>query len=164
MPITPLHIWQGTILKALLQGSFSLMVFGWAQIIMDIQPLYVVLADSRLFALHGFSHTYLGATLLAVVSALSGKYVAAWGLTRLKMPEQISWLCAFFSAFLGTYSHVVLDSIMHDDIQPFFPFSLENPFMDVMTIEQLHWFCLISGFIGSILYYFIKTIKDRIKE
>lgn len=163
MPITPLHIWQGMIFKALFQGSFSFMVFGWAQIIMDIQPVYVVLADSRRFELHGFSHTYLGATLLAILSALSGKYVAQWGLKRLVLPETISWLCVFFSAFLGTYSHVVLDSIMHDDIQPFFPFSLDNPFVDVMTIEQLHWFCLISGFLGAVFYYLIKTIKN-IKE
>ena len=163
MPVTPLHIWQGTILKALLQSSFSLMVFSWAQIIMDLQPIYVVLADSRRFELHGFSHTYLGATLLAIVSALSGKYVSEWGLKRLKLPEKISWLCAVCSAFIGTYSHVLLDSIMHDDIQPFFPFSPDNPFVELMTIEQLHWFCLASGLIGGLFYYLIQMIK-KVKE
>jgi hypothetical protein len=39
MPFTPYHMGPGILIKALLQGSFSLMVFGWAQIVMDIQPL-----------------------------------------------------------------------------------------------------------------------------
>lgn len=33
----------GLLIKALLQGSFSLLVFGWAQIVMDLQPLLVLL-------------------------------------------------------------------------------------------------------------------------
>jgi hypothetical protein len=35
----------GIFIKALLQGAFSLMVFGWAQIVMDIQPLVVMLTS-----------------------------------------------------------------------------------------------------------------------
>ncbi len=41
MPFTPVHMGPGILIKALLQSSFSLMVFGWTQIIMDIQPLIV---------------------------------------------------------------------------------------------------------------------------
>ena len=163
MPFTPLHMGQGIFIKALLQGSFSLMVFGWAQIVMDLQPLYVMLNHNTKLELHGFSHTYLGATLLAIVSALSGKYVSKLSLKCLKLPEKISWLCAVCSAFIGTYSHVLLDSIMHDDIQPFFPLLTNNPFIDLLTIEQLHWFCLISGLIGGLLYYLIQMIK-KVKE
>lgn len=32
MPFTPFHMGPGLLVKALLQGSFSLMVFGWTQI------------------------------------------------------------------------------------------------------------------------------------
>ena len=74
MPFTPLHMGPGLLIKAILQGSFSLMVFGWTQIIMDIQPLVVILTGSG--HLHGFSHTYMGATLLATFSAISGKYLS----------------------------------------------------------------------------------------
>ena len=73
MPFTPFHMGPGLLFKAFLQGSFSLMVFGWAQIVMDIQPLLVLLTGQG--HLHGFSHTYIGATLLGIVSALSGKYL-----------------------------------------------------------------------------------------
>ena len=68
----------GIFFKALLQGSFSLMVFGWTQVIMDIQPLVVLISGDG--HLHGFTHTFIGATLLAVVSALTGKYAAEFGL------------------------------------------------------------------------------------
>lgn len=45
---------------------------------MDIQSLNVLLMDEGY--LHGFSHTYLGATLIAIASAVSGKYLAEFGL------------------------------------------------------------------------------------
>lgn len=43
MPFTPFHMGPGIAIKAMLQGSFSLMVFGWAQIVMDLQPLFVMI-------------------------------------------------------------------------------------------------------------------------
>lgn len=57
MPFTPFHMGPGILLKALLQGSFSLMVFGWSQIVMDLQPLIAMLTGMG--KLHGFTHTYL---------------------------------------------------------------------------------------------------------
>ncbi len=44
MPFTPIHMGSGILIKLMLQGSFSLMVFGWTQIVMDIQPkvIYMV--------------------------------------------------------------------------------------------------------------------------
>ena len=80
MPFTPLHMGPGILIKSVLQGSFSLMVFGWTQIVMDIQPLLVMLTGEG--HLHGFTHTYIGATLIALFSALSGKYLAQLGLRR----------------------------------------------------------------------------------
>jgi hypothetical protein len=47
----------GILIKALLQCSFSLMVFGWSQIVMDLQPLWVLLNGNG--HIHGFSHILL---------------------------------------------------------------------------------------------------------
>jgi len=112
MPFTPFHMGPGILIKALLQGSFSLMVFGWAQIVMDIQPLIVLVTKQG--QLHGFSHTYIGATLIAVFSALTGKYLSEFGLKFIGIsnkykPLFIRWWVVFLSAFIGTYSHVILD-------------------------------------------------------
>jgi hypothetical protein len=156
----------GILIKALLQGSFSLMVFGWAQIVMDIQPLYVLLSNNRRLELHGFSHTYLGATLLAILSALSGKYLSEVGLKLLRLstqtqPIKIVWGIAFFSAFIGTYSHVVLDSIMHSDIQPYYPFASGNHLLGMIDMERLHKLCIDSGVVGGVIYYIVQLVTRR---
>lgn len=157
MPFTPFHMGPGIVIKAVLQASFSLMVFGWAQIVMDIQPLIVLLTGEG--ELHGFSHTYVGASLLAVFSALSGKYLSEIGLYVLGMnPDwqvKISWWVAVISAFIGSYSHVAIDSIMHSDMEPFYPFSERNALLGIISVDLLHKLCLYSGLIGGALYYFI---------
>ncbi|GAL02073.1 hypothetical protein JCM19237_4966 [Photobacterium aphoticum] len=52
-------------------------MFGWSQIVMDIQPLVVLLTQEG--DLHGISHTLLGALVLGLLAALSGKYLSEWG-------------------------------------------------------------------------------------
>lgn len=156
MPFTPIHMGPGLLIKACLQGSFSLMVFGWTQIIMDIQPLVVMITGEG--HLHGFSHTYVGATLLGLFSAVSGKYLSEWGLVLLKIeqrPVTILWWIAILSAFVGSYTHVLLDSLMHADVQPWFPFSELNQFKGAISISALHQLCLYSGLLGALLYYFL---------
>ncbi|WP_232849674.1 hypothetical protein [Bowmanella yangjiangensis] len=44
---------------------------------MDVQPLIVMLSGEG--HQHGFSHTHIGASLLAVFAALSGKYLSEIG-------------------------------------------------------------------------------------
>lgn len=161
MPFTPFHMGPGIVVKALLQGSFSLMVFGWSQIIMDIQPLVVMITGEG--HLHGFSHTYVGATLLALFSALSGKYLSEVGLFVFGLNKQwqvkIAWWVSFLSAFIGTFSHVLLDSIMHSDVEPFFPVTTSNTFLDLISVEALHKACLYSALVGGILYFAINWLQ-----
>ncbi|MDO6423805.1 metal-dependent hydrolase [Saccharophagus degradans] len=155
MPFTPVHMGPGILLKAVLQGSFSLMVFGWAQIVMDIQPLLVLVTGEG--HLHGFSHTYVGASLLAIFAAVTGKYLAPFGLFVLRIPRTkgivFRWWVVGLSAFIGCFSHVVLDSIMHADMQPFYPFAPNNPMLKSISVEALHKLCLYSGLAGAAIYY-----------
>ncbi len=161
MPFTPFHMGPGLLVKALLQGSFSLMVFGWAQIIMDIQPLVVLLTGAG--HLHGFSHTWIGATLIGIGSALTGKYAAEFGLRFLGQARHlpISWPVAIISAFIGSFSHVLLDSVMHADVEPFAPFTLNNPILGLLSVEGVHNFCLYSGLLGVGLYFAISHWLSR---
>ena len=157
MPFTPIHMGSGIFIKALLQGSFSLMVFGWTQIIMDIQPLIVLVTGEG--HLHGFSHTYIGAILLALLAAVTGKYLSQFGLWILKLRPNINtniaWPVVLLSAYIGSFSHVFLDSIMHSDVQPFYPINLSNPVLHIISVEALHKVCLYSGLIGAAVYYFV---------
>ena len=163
MPFTPVHMGPGILIKALLQSSFSLMVFGWTQIVMDIQPLIVLITGEG--HLHGFTHTYVGAVLLAIFSALSGKYLSELGLIILGLskdnPIKIVWWVSFLSAFIGSFSHVFLDSIMHTDVEPFYPITLNNPFHGIISVSALHKVCLYLGLVGAAIYY---AISWRIKK
>lgn len=155
MPFTPLHMGPGLLIKSLLQGSFSLMVFGWTQIVMDIQPLIVLLTGEG--HLHGFTHTLVGASLIAVFSALTGKYLSELGLVILRIsadsPIRIAWWIAFLSAFIGSYSHVVLDSMMHADVEPFWPFNKANPMLSWSSAATVHRICLYTGLLGAAIYF-----------
>ncbi len=167
MPFTPLHMGPGILIKAIMQGSFSLMVFGWAQIIMDIQPLFVLITGEG--HLHGFSHTLIGATLLALFSIITGKYLSEYGLILLRIstesnPVKIKWRVVYISAFIGTYSHVFLDAIMHSDVQPYYPFLQRNVFWQLISLSELHQFCFYSALVGAIVYYSLMykhKSKDR---
>ena len=151
MPITPFHMGPGILIKALLQGGFSLLVFGWAQIVMDLQPLVAVVTGQG--QLHGFTHTYVGATLIALFSAVTGKYFAQWTFAVLSDKGIVlRWWVAFLSAAIGAYSHVVFDSIMHTDMEPLWPFSQSNGLLGLVSVPALHEICVYSGLVGVVMY------------
>lgn len=163
MPFTPFHIGPGILVKAVLQGSFSLMVFGWSQIVMDLQPLVAIITGEG--KLHGFTHTYVGATLIAIFSAVTGKYLSQWALVVLsngaKRGINIRWWVVFLSAFIGAYSHVVLDSIMHTDIEPLSPFSQSNELLGLVSVVALHKLCVYSGLVGAAVYFAVSYLFAR---
>jgi len=89
---------------------------------------------------------------------LTGKYLSELGLKILKIsktnnPISIAWWVVFLSAFIGSFSHVLLDSIMHSDVEPFFPFTLDNQFLGLISVSVLHKLCLYSGLVGAAIYY-----------
>lgn len=152
MPFTPVHMGAGMLVKAGLRERFSLMMFGWSQIVMDIQPLLVMIAGHG--HVHGITHTYAGAVVIAVVATITGKHLAEFGLVLLELPQHrpITWRVALSSAFVGTMSHVLLDSVMHADLQPFAPWRGDNPFLGLITVDALHWACFGTGGLGLLLY------------
>lgn len=161
MPFTPLHMGPGLLLKSLLQGSFSLMVFGWAQILMDVEPLVAMIRGEGV--LHGASHTWAGALLIGGVAALSGKPAAVLGLRLFRLASHLplSWPVAFASAWIGTFSHVLLDGVMHADMQPLRPFTDGNGLLCLVSVGHLHLFCLVTGALGLLLYPLLPRLKRQ---
>lgn len=161
MPFTPLHMGPGLLLKTFLQSTFSLMVFGWTQILIDIQPLVVLLSGRG--ELHGLSHTYLGATAIAIVGAPSGKYLGEIGLRilRLQQYNPIGWRVAWMSAFIGGYSHVLIDGIMHADMRPLAPFSQQAVLHGIVDIDTLHILCVLAAVIGAMGFYLVERLRKN---
>jgi hypothetical protein len=72
-------------------------------------------------------------------------------LGSLRGSASISWASAVTGAFVGTYSHVFLDSIMHADMRPFAPWSDASPLLGIVSVGGLHVACLLSGVLGALL-------------
>lgn len=155
MPITPFHFGPGLLIKSVSPGRFSWAMFALSNMAIDLEPIsYFLLTGDPA---HRHLHSYLGATLLALVCARWGRSLCERALrfwnSRLS-PLQSRWLgvvpridmpMAVLSALLGTWSHVFLDSIMHADIQPWWPFSAGNGLRGLLSLELLHVLCAALG-------------------
>lgn len=161
MPFTPLHMGPGLTIKAVLNKKFSLMVFGWSQVVIDLQPLFVLLTGRG--ELHGFSHTLLGATLIGLLCGATGKHLGELGLRILREPRHlpISWGVSFGSALIGTYSHIFIDSVMHMNVLPLMPLSKDSPLRGIISIDALHVLCLVAAVVGGLLWYAVDRLKGR---
>ncbi len=141
MPFTPFHLGPAALVKAALARRFSFLVFGVSQVLIDIEPLVRILRHDDV--LHGPTHSFVGAVVLAPVAALIGR-AAGWAIG-----PRISLAVALGSALIGTTSHVVLDAVMHGDMHPFWPFSVANPLLGLVSVRDLHLFCLASAVAGG---------------
>jgi len=151
MPVTPFHLGVGLVAKALLRGSFSLMVFAWSQILMDLQPLIALTTGTG--DVHGWSHTFIGAIVIGAIATVTGKPLANLVL-RLVVPKthaavRVSWWVAAGSALFGTLSHIVLDGLMHSDLHPFAPWSEAQPWLGAISYGDVYLLSVVLGTLGA---------------
>ena len=144
--------------KAIAPRHFSFTVFAFSQALIDLEPIgfFIFTGDP----VHPYLHTYLGATLVFLASWWAGRPVGEWALrvwNAWLSPAQARWLAhepgisvkaAGVGAFIGAYSHVAIDSIMHGDMGPFAPFSAASPWLHAVSVETLQWLCVLAGVIG----------------
>lgn len=138
-------------------GYFSFTLFGYSQILADLEPLIRILRNDDI--VHGHSHTYVGAFVIGILATVSGKYLCEFGLRfwniifqfkAMMVPTEISWTVASISAFIGTFSHVLIDSVMHADMNPLWPFSESNEMLYVVSVSTLHLVCVALGLVGVV--------------
>jgi len=163
----------GLAIKALAGGRFSVLTFGIAQVAMDIEPLVGMIRGSSV--LHGPTHTYLAACFIAIVVAAVSPPICRPILRRwnrelvfhrlgwLAAPESFAPVAVIAGAFVGTLSHVVLDSIMHSDISPLAPWSDANALLGLISIGALHQFCVLLGLLGIVGWIGIAWRKQRVE-
>jgi hypothetical protein len=159
MPFTPFHAGPGAAIKAIAPRHFSFTVFCFAQIATDCETAYYMVQG--MYPWHRFFHTYIGATVVGLGSLILGRPLcqfalrvwAAWPDAPFKrhFPSSpvITLGSAFSGAFIGTFSHVFLDSIMHGDVTAFMPFSAANPIYGAVSVFTLHALCMLLGIFGA---------------
>lgn len=159
MPGTIFHLGPALILALIF--PVNLVVTLISSVIVDIEPLiFYILAFlgigqwSDTYSLtegHGYLHSFLGAIPLAFLISFIAK--------KLWRTEKFEKL--LLSAFIGLYSHLLLDAIGHEDMLPLFPIS-GNP----LFIPELKYYLTVF----SVLFYSIGllivnlNLTDKIKK
>ena len=161
----------GMVVKAATPRHFSIIVFGLTQIAIDIEVLrYLMRGD---YPLHRFWHTYLGATIVAITVGIIGKPISQWlkhswnfltckiSIMDLSVDAPTSWAVSFSSAFIGAYSHILLDSLYHTDIMPLLPFLHINHLRGYVRPYTVDLLCIAAGIIGLIWFCARQAISKQ---
>src|SRR5215212_39683 len=118
MPFTPFHFGAGAIAHAVAPRHVSFLAFCAANVVIDVEPLYWMLVGQP--PVHRWAHSYLAATLVLLattaVSAAASRLASATALPDALGWRWLTWRQVAIGAALGSYSHVVLDSVMHADL------------------------------------------------
>lgn len=156
MPFTPFHFGPGLLVKAAIPDHFSLSMFALANVAMDVEPLYHMLHHDT--QLHGTTHTVIGAGLIGVATALAGRRAIcrAWQLyecrgTHAGKPFHITRTQGWVGALLGTFSHLAMDAVMHEDMRPLLPLTDANPWLIVSWTQDIYLGCVLTGMVGLTL-------------
>ena len=169
MPVTPFHLLAIAPVKALAPRKFSWIIFALTNVVIDFEPItYFVIT---LNPAHRFFHTIIGATLVAILCVVYGrglceKCIKHWNsdlkpneVKWFSIEESISKFSAWSGGLIGAWSHIFLDSFMHDDIKPLSPFTDSNILLNTISMEMLHTLCIVSGVLGIAMLFVFKPQK-----
>ena len=158
MPFTPFHLGPGLLFGLLFLSFIDFPTFLVASCIVDVEP-FLVLIFRLNYPLHGFFHSLIGGTLV-VVSLSLVMYRIRDKLTSLlsffKIEQRVSFKKILVAAFSGIFLHILLDSLIYWDIEPFFPSNF-NPLLNNGIFDEPYIFC-IWCFVGAIITYMMGRI------
>ena len=169
MPFTPFHLMAGTSVKSFFPQYFSFSIFTLTNVIIDSEVLFYIYTTG--IPAHKFFHTFLGASLIAIFVALFCRSLCKislkfWNIilytkkfSLFKVEAKITRLSAWCGAFVGAYSQLLLDSIMHADMMTFFPFSDLNQFHNIILTNNLHYLCIGLFYMAFAIFVLKSYIK-----
>ena len=128
MPITPLHFGALAPLNYWWPGRVSNASFILANILMDLEAILHWIAKMPLPAHTWMTHSFAGACGVATITVLLGTS------TRDQIAPRNAWV---WGAFLGAFSHVFLDMLVHPEMLPLYPKD-GNPFY-MGWMEPISW-------------------------
>lgn len=158
MPLTPFHLGPGLLIGLLLLSYIDFATFLVASVIVDVEPIVVIIFDLD-YPLHGFFHSFLGGTIVAfLLAAVMSKVRESLSplLSFFKLEQKSTFKKILLASLTGIYIHILLDSRMHRDIRPFYPLDF-NPFLSSSSLPGLwvHMLC-VWCFMGAAAIYLIR--------
>lgn len=156
MPFTPFHFGPALLAKSLAPKWFSWTAFVASQIVIDLESLYYL--SRHEYPVHRVLHTLVGATVAGLATALL--VLGGCRLLRGAMPAFARYphlrsegapRAIFVGAIAGGVSHPLLDGLMHADVRPLAPWTAANPWLELVSLDVLHYGCLLCGVLGALL-------------
>jgi len=164
MPFTPLHIGPALLISLILYPLLDIPTFIIASIIIDIEPLYIILTGSPQ-PLHGLFHSLtlgiLPAVALAAFIHLLRKYTGPINVYR-RLPQSPDLRNILITSVTGVWMHVLLDAFLYPDLKLLYPLDL-NPLLGLLTQSQVTDMCLYSLAVSIIVYLIRMALLSRKK-
>lgn len=155
MPFTPFHFGPALVLGLPLRRYMHVPTFILANVIVDLEPFLVIILGLR-YPLHGYLHTFLlspflGLTLGYAMFCLEKIFHPLFKSLLLEKDETLDLRSFLAPGVLGTVFHVLLDSPLYSDIQPFYPVII-NPLYNPVLTSEVYSFCGWMGMLGIVFY------------
>ena len=155
MPFTPFHLGPALCLGIPLRKYIHAPTFILANVILDIEPLLVLLLGLR-YPLHGYFHTFIAAIGVGIafglVMFLLERPMHPLYRKLLLEPEKTFKKSQFIIAgVLGTMLHVLFDAPLYWEIKPFYPLTA-NPLYGWASSSEIYLLSVFMGVLGIIFY------------
>jgi membrane-bound metal-dependent hydrolase YbcI (DUF457 family) len=164
VPFTPYHFGPNGFFGLVFRKWIDLPIFLLANVIIDIEVLFA--KDWPVHRLWHF-HTFLvgGAVCAGFAIAMYPMRGLIKKIMRLfRLPYETSLWKMIFSGVLGAWFHVIIDSIYHYDVQPFWPKTRNTIWrMKLLTQEQVKLIC-VAFIVAAIVLYLYTVVKAKVSK
>lgn len=159
MPNTILHFGINSDFAFLWRKHFDLPVLILINIFINFES-YVTIILRSAYPQHGYLHTFLFGTILAIFTAIllySLKNMLTKLMNFLRFEYETSFKKMLISSIFGAWLHILLDAPVYAEMRPFFPFKA-NPLYGLVSIFAMNLICIIF-FIPAIIMFYRNRIK-----
>ena len=158
MPFTPFHWGISIFIQGILIFLDPLALFI-GSIIPDIEGITALfIFPGRGLPLHGPLHSFPGAFFLGLLTGISSWFCFRYFLPQVVAKFQLNFSlpeyslkCSLLSAFLGTFSHIILDAPIYNDMDIWYPLGVGNPLYEIVPSTLVYSSCIFGFIIGSII-------------
>ncbi len=153
MPITPLHLGILAPINHFFPKKVSNLSFLLITLWMDAEIILHLFFQGPVREFHGpHTHSFLAAfSISTIVAGVGVVAMVLWDIHRPIRNAPHRALAWILGAYLGGLTHILLDMLVHPEMQPLAPWTKSNPFyldamlpVTVLLVVPTAWFILQS--------------------
>lgn len=165
MPLTPFHVGPHACIGLALHRYVDIPIFVGINVAIDVEPLLVMVYHLD-HPLHGTLHTLLVGGVVGILFATLAYPFRRWigkAMGFLRLPYTPTYLKMVVAGVTGAWLHILLDSLLYLDIQPFYP-AQANPLYGRLSPRTVYGLCWISFAPALLLYMHLAFVRGAGKE